>query len=192
MEELFLFMQTLYPLSDDLRNHLVRTVKVKDFRRGDYLLKQGRIPEYVYFIKRGLVRSYYINVDFSEVSLRFAKPGDVIYSVTPTILTQYAGIEIMQALEETEVYYVSYTELHYIYKQYPEFNYVGRVLAEHNIASLVIRLYILQLPTAVQRYQTVMDKFPELVQQVPLKYLASYLGITEQSLSRIRNSKRNN
>ena len=152
------------------------------------LLAQDQICKNIYFVSRGLVRCYYL-LDATEVSSWFMKEGDVIVSVE-SFYTQQPSNEIMQALEECELYYISYDELQYVYKHYPEFNFIGRVLIEGYYMLSERRLFSLRMQKASERYRYLLDYHPELILRVPSKFLASYLGITEETLSRIRSGKK--
>jgi CRP-like cAMP-binding protein len=99
------------------------------------------------------------------------KENDVIFSVE-SFLNQTPSYENIQTLEDSVLYYIEYTELQYLYNQCPEFNFIGRVVTE--------------------KYNFIMNHFPQIILRVPSKYIASYLGITEETLSRIRAFKMNN
>ena len=116
------------------------------------------------------------------------KENDIIISVE-SFFRQTKSIESIQALEETVLYSISYNELQYIYRQFPEFNFIARVLTEKYYTLSEQRLYSIRMQRSHERYQYLLDHFPELIQRVPAKYLASYLGITEETLSRIRSKK---
>lgn len=184
MEQLLQFLESIYPLSDGLKLHLGSIIKAKELQRKDFLLKAGHICKHVCFIKRGLLRCFYIR-DEAEVCSWFMKEGDVIYSVE-SFLLQKTSYESIQALEDTLVYYIDYTELQHIYRTYAEFNFIGRVLTEKYYALSEQRLYSLRMQRGLERYEYMVNNFPELTKRIPLKHLASYLGMTEVWLSKVR------
>ncbi len=116
------------------------------------------------------------------------KEGDVIISVE-SFFNQIPSHENIQALEDSILYYIEYNELQFLYHEHPEFNFVGRKLVEKYYQLSEKRLLSLRMQKAAQRYSFVMDNFPQIIQRVPSKYIASYLGITEETLSRIRGMK---
>jgi CRP-like cAMP-binding protein len=188
MEQLLAYLQSIHPLSTDLVAYLGTVLKTKKLAKREMLLGEQQICKNIYFVSRGLVRCYYL-LDATEVSSWFMKEGDVIVSVE-SFYTQKPSDEIMQALEECELYYISYDELQYVYKHYPEFNFIGRVLIEKYYILSERRLFSLRMQKASERYRYLLDYHPELILRVPSKFLASYLGITEETLSRIRSGKK--
>ena len=184
MEKLLNLLSQVHPLSDELKNHLAETVIVKTLKRKDYLLRAGHISSQVCFIESGLLRCFYEKGDI-DISSWFMKEGDVIYSVESFIL-QKPSYESIQALEDTEVYYITYHDLQSIYKKYLEFNYIGRVLTEKYYTLSEQRLYAMRMQRSSERYIHLLENSPELVKRVPSKYLASYLGITDVTLSNIK------
>ena len=99
---------------------------------------------------------------------------------------QVKSHESIQAIEDTTVLYIDYPELQDIYHRFPEFNFTGRVLTEKYYTLSEQRLKSLRLQRAHDRYGYLLEDHPELIQRVPSKYIASYLGITLETLSRIR------
>jgi len=87
------------------------------------------------------------------------------------------------------VHYISYGELRLIYKNFPEFNFTGRVLTEAYYVLSEQRLFALRMQKSSEKYHHLSETSPELIQRIPSRYIASYLGITEETLSRIRSKK---
>ncbi len=187
MEKLLLYLNTIYPLSAGLIEHLQSILKVRELPKKSYLLKQGSVCANISFIEKGLLRCFY-NKDDKEVCTWFMKEGDVIISVE-SFFKQSVGYENIQALEECVLYYINYNELQYIYRQFAEFNFIARVLTEQYYTLSEQRLYSIRMQRGYERYQYLIDRFPELVQRVPSKFIASYLGVTEETLSRVRSRK---
>jgi CRP-like cAMP-binding protein len=162
--------------------HLSKILKSKRYSKKDFLLKAGHISDKIFFIERGLVRCFYDKSE-KEVCSWFMKENDCIISVE-SFFQQKESYENIQALEETDAYFIEYNELQFIYQNFPEFNFIGRVLTEKYYALSEQRLYSLRMQNASERYRFLMENYPELIQRVPSKYLASYLGISEETLSR--------
>jgi CRP/FNR family transcriptional regulator, anaerobic regulatory protein len=174
-------------MSDGLKQHLATTLKEKQLPRKDYLLKAGQVSRKICFIAKGLLRCFYIK-DEQEVSSWFMKEGDVIVSVE-SFFSQEESYESIQALEDCLLYYITYDELQYLYRHFPEFNFIGRVLLEKYYKLSEQRLYSLRMQRSQERYEYLLENHREMVLRVPAKYLASYLGITEQYLSMLKGAR---
>jgi len=188
MEELLENLNSIYPLSKELVQHLSTILKVLELSKKDYLLKAGRVCENVYFIKKGLVRCFYVKDDL-EVCSWFMKEGDVIFSVK-SFYTQTPSYESIQILEDSIFYYISYKELQHIYNTFLEFNYIRGVLTERYYLLSEERSYSIRMQRAYERYQYLKNNHNELLRRVSSRYIASYIGITEETLSRIRSGKK--
>lgn len=187
MEKLLLYLESIYPLSDGLKQHLASILKVKELPRRTYLLKAGHVCRNIYFIDSGLLRCFYLKDDH-EVSSWFMKEGNVIISIE-SFYEQRQSYESIQALEDSVLYYIEYTELQNIYRNFLEFNFTARVLTERYYTLWAQQLYGLRMQQAHERYAWLLENFPELVLRVPAKYIASYLGISEVTLSNIKGKK---
>jgi CRP-like cAMP-binding protein len=186
MEELLCYLQSIYPLSPALQEHLKTVVKAKTVHKKEYLLKAGKISRNLCFIQKGLLRAFYVK-DNSEVSAWFMSDGDFIVSIE-SFYEQKESYESIQALEDTDLYYLDYTELEYIYQTFLEFNYIGRVLTIKYLTLWTKQLFSIRNQSAEERYLWLMANRPEIVLRVPAKYIASYLDITEVTLSLIKNN----
>jgi hypothetical protein len=113
------------------------------------------------------------------------KEGDLIVSIESFFLQQ-PSYECIQALEDGELFYVDYSELQHIYQAFPEFNFIGRVLTEKYYILWARQIYGLRMQNARERYDWLLQHHPELILRVPSKYLASWLGINEVTLSRLK------
>jgi CRP/FNR family transcriptional regulator, anaerobic regulatory protein len=184
MDTLLQFLHSVYPLSDSLEEYLRNNLKARNLKKKDYLLKKGHVCNDICFIGKGLLRCYYL-IEDKEVSSWFMKEGDVIVSVE-SFFKQTPSYEFIQALEDSTIYYITCNELQFIYRNFAEFNFIGRVLLEHYYTLSEQRLYAMRMQRSYDRYAYLMKFHTELIQRVPSKYLASYLGITEVTLSNIK------
>jgi CRP-like cAMP-binding protein len=187
VEDLLQYINSIYPLSDPLREHLVSKLKRREIPKKEYLLKAGHVCRNICFINRGIFRCFQTHNNI-EVSSWFMKEGDLIISVE-SFYKQKQSNESIQALEDCVVYYLEYAELQYLYRNFLEFNFIARVLTEHYYTLSEQRLYSLRMQRAPDRYAFLMEFFPEYIQRVPSKYIASYLSVTVETLSRIRSGK---
>lgn len=187
MEALIQSLNFIHPMSQGLMDCLKTTLKEKTIVKRDYLLKAGRVAGNIYFISTGLLRCYYMKEDV-PVSTWFMKEDDICISVE-SFFQQKPSHDFIQALEHTVMYYISYDELQHIYLSFPEFNFISRVITEKYYRLSEERLFMLRMQSGKERYENLLNHYPDLVRRVPQKYLASYLDLTEVSLSKIRGRK---
>lgn len=185
MDKVFGFLNAIYPLPPELSVHLSQILKTREFPRKEFLLKAGHVSRHIYLIEKGLVRCYYM-LGEKDISAWFMKEGDVVVSVN-SFFGQVPSEENIQALENTLVYYISYDELEETYRNYLSFNVNGRKILTHYYRLSEQRAISMRSMKAKERYKYLLMHHPELLQRVPRKYIASYLGVTEATLSNINN-----
>ena len=184
MNEILQFLQSINSLSPQLIEYLSRTLKYRELSKKEYLLKAGHISRNVCFIQQGLLRAFYTKGD-KEVTSWFMKEGDISVSIE-SFYDQIVSYENIQALEDCVLYYLDHKELEYIYREFQEFNYIGRVLTIKYHKLWVKQLYSIRMQSACDRYRWLLENHPDLLIRVPAKYIASYLDITDVTLSMIK------
>ncbi|CAN5295143.1 cyclic nucleotide-binding domain-containing protein [soil metagenome] len=185
MNELLQFLKSIYPFSDELEQFLRKNLHVKVLKRNELLLKAGTVCKNVYFIKTGAFRSFYYNDEGQETNTWFMKEGDVILSVE-SFFRQKLSTESIISIEGSEVHFIDYDTLQLLYRNFLEFNVISRVLLEHYYILSEQRLYAVRLKTAREKYHWLMQNFPEMILRIPSKYLASYLGMSAETFSRVK------
>jgi len=185
MEQVFQLLDAVQPVSSQLREHLEKILRQKKLSKRAYLLHAGEVCRNIYFINKGMLRCYYLKDDGREISCWFMKEGDIAISIE-SFYTQTAGYEYLQALEATELWYISYQELQTIYQAFPDFNFTGRILTQQYHRLWAQQLFAIRMQSAKERYQWLLDFHPELALRVPTKYIATYLDIAEVTLSKIK------
>lgn len=176
------------PLSEELTNHLMHIIQHRVLHKGEFLLKAGEISSHVFFIDQGLLRCYYQKGEL-EVSSWFMKDGDVIFSVESFYLRK-PSYEWIHALEDCELYYITYDQLYYIFHHFPEFNFTARELTQHYYILWTQLLYALRMKSAKEKYSWLLERFPDFILRIPAKYISSWLGITEQHFSFVKSRRR--
>ncbi|MEM1118897.1 MAG: Crp/Fnr family transcriptional regulator [Bacteroidota bacterium] len=165
---------------EDIRPYL-STRKIVE---GDYFLKHGKICQEIGFIEKGLVRLYYLN-DGKEVTNCFCKEHTLTTSYS-SLVTQKEGDIAIQAIEPTSLIVFSYHALQKLYEKNLFWQQLGRLAAEHELITVECHNRFLKDLSATDRYKQILAEDPELLQRVPLNYLATYLQIAPETLSRIR------
>ena len=184
MEALLQRLQTIYPLSEQCLQAIRGLMRREELPARHELLAPGQVAGRIYFIESGLARGYYLH-EGREANTWFMREGDFIISIV-SFLTRTASQEFIELLEPSVLHSVSHAQLQQLYLAFAEFNYVGRVLTEHYYVLSEQRTQQLRLLRAEQRYAQLLQTFPEVLQRVSLKHLASYLGVTPETISRIR------
>ncbi len=142
------------------------------------------IEQSLYFLEEGTVR-YYVEGAEKEITFDFAFPGFFFCAFTSFLTGEPVKYSI-QALSDCSVYFVNKQALEALYQKDPKAVWMGKWAAEQQFIKKSAREFSLLTQTAEERYQALLQSQPVLLQQIPLKYLASYIGITPQALSRIR------
>jgi len=184
------YFNSITPLPPELIDDIIKYAVIKEYKKNEFILKAGKVSNYTSWIVKGLVRSYYIK-DIEDITTKFLWDGAPITSVY-SYYSRKPGNENIVALEDTTLASLHYDHMQYLYKTYPAFNVIGRVITEQYLYMLEIEVYNLRKQKAEDRYQFIVKHFPHLLQRVPLKYLATYLGINLETLSRIRGKARQN
>jgi len=184
MTRLIQYLDSIHPLSGELREHLYAVLQVTDLKKKERLLRPGQVCSSIYFVEKGLFRCSYIE-HFKEVCVWFMKENDVIVSVS-SFFRQKPSYQSIHAMEDGRVYSITYEELQEIYRIYPEFNFIGRVLAEKYYDLSEERFYLQRMRRAGDRYAAFCKRYSETIDRIPATYIASYLGITLETLIRIK------
>lgn len=184
------YFNSITPLPTELVDDIIKYAVIKEYKKNEFILKAGKVSNYTSWIVKGLTRSYYIK-DIEDITTKFLWDGAPITSVY-SYYSRKPGNENIVALEDTTLASLHYDHMQYLYKTYPAFNVIGRVITEQYLYMLEIEVYNLRKQKAEDRYQFIVKHFPHLLQRVPLKYLATYLGINLETLSRIRGKARQN
>lgn len=185
--ELNKFINEYVQLPADVLNDIVSKFKSKKIKKNELVLMEGETCKDLIFVQNGCLRLYYIQEDV-EVSVWFAlkhSSAIEIYSFISETPSNY----FLQAIEETEILYLPKTELNKLYETHPKMQEMMRKFWEDVILHLLERFTALQRDSAEKRYLDLMEK-PELLQSIPQKYLASFIGVTPTSLSRIKKNIR--
>jgi len=188
MNALFAYFTSLGPVPEELLDYLTEVGRMERFARKSYLLKAGQVCRYLYFVEYGLLRCSYCR-GTKEISSGFAREGELCMGAE-SFFSQQIGYENIEVIENCMVCYIGYADLQCIYRDFPAFNAGARILMEKCIVCTLQRFAALWMQGARDRYEWFLSRFPELDRRVPAKYLASYLGMTEVTLSIIKKGKK--
>ena len=188
MEDLLKLLNRDKPVPAELLLFFIKNMKRIEVKKKDLLLEIGQVSGKVYFIEKGLFRGYVVDRG-SVYSIWFMKEGDLMFGVN-SFYTQTPSEEGIEALEDCIVYSLDYKDLMWAYENYMSFNFNGRKLTEHYYMKTWPDMKGLRKVTATERLRHFEKTHPELVNRIPLNHMASFLGITAETLSRIRRGKK--
>ncbi len=171
------------PISKDTEELLTPYIQYCNKYKGDHLLKKGQINGGVYILEKGILRFYYEN-NKKEITTWFCSENMVAFS--SSFFFHIPSFENIQVLENSSVYYIAGDTLNKLYKENEQINTIGRKLSEEYCLEFEHRVASLQTQTALERYEYLMKQSPEIFQRVALGYIASYLAVSQETLSRIR------
>jgi CRP-like cAMP-binding protein len=185
MVSLFQLLREIHPLSEGFRDCLEDSLKPKHLSKKGYLLKSGSICRNIYFIEKGLLRTYYRKND-TEISCAFYKENAFCVS-SDSFFNQTPSGETIQALEDCSLLAITYDDFMHMSKKFHEVNIITWMLLERCLAFKDRRLSAMWMQSGKERYKWLNEHLPDLGQRVHDKLIASFLGITAGRLSTIRN-----
>ena len=173
-----------HPLSEGVKNYFRKHSYSCSFRKGKLLLKAGEICEHIYFIQKGAVRGY-IKEGTKDITTWITAENEVVSSISSLDIRQPA-VENIQAIENCELLALTYNDFQNLYIRFPEFNIVARKILQKYYQDAEGRAFIARLTKAENKYRLFITRYGHLANRIPLKYIASFLGITLETLSRVR------
>lgn len=174
------------PVSIELKNRLETICQTQNFPKNHFLHKPNRVCLNTYFINKGLIRIYYLKNE-KEITDNFSAENEWITSIY-SFLQNIPDHFHIQTLEETELVSISLNDLESCFKDFPEMERFGRMLISKYFLEQSERIISLQFNSAKERYQFFERTSKNKLSRVPLGMLASYLGMTQETLSRVRSS----
>jgi CRP-like cAMP-binding protein len=178
------FLQRFEQLPQEVAEHIESLTIRKELPRKTLLLKSGSTCDYLYYIGKGLARNFYKAKD-KEYTTDIAIDGKLITSFA-SFTSRKPSNENIELLEDSVLYGISYSDLQLLYRTYPIMERIGRIIAEHHYNSLAAHTYLLKFSSSAERYEHLFTSRLELVKRAPIGIIASYLGMTIETLSRIR------
>lgn len=185
MESFKLFLKSIVPLSDQEFEKYSQYFKTRTLARNSYFAEIGKTSHEAAFIKKGLLRTYYINEKSEEVTSCFCAENNLTASYKSFISQQHSELSI-QAVEDTELITISYNDLQNLYQKSPLWQNIGRTIAERQYMVMEQYASVLCNETAKEKYMRMLKEQPAVVNKTSVNDIASYLGITRRTLSRIR------
>jgi len=157
----------------------------KELKKNDFLFKEGRVCNEYFFLDNGFIRAFAFDTSGNDVTTSFYSANQVVFEVS-SFFNRTVSRENYQAIVDCNGWYITYDQLNHLFHAMHEFRDFGRSILVKGFSSLKSRMLSMITETAEQRYDALLKTNPEIFQHAALKHIASYLGITDTSLSRIR------
>lgn len=177
-------IQNLIELNQSEKDIVTSLFKEKVYKKGDFFLEEGEICKKVGFITKGLMR-YYINHDGEEKTYAFSQENQYACNYE-SFLPQNPSSKIIQALEDSDVLVISYSDLQILYEKVRNGERYGRIAIETVFLQMLKDIHSLYTESPQIRYERFLNNHPDLQQRISQYHIASFVGVKPQSLSRIR------
>lgn len=184
MQRLFEQLETLGPLSFESKEALAGIVERRHLPKGHLLLHAGTVCSHLWFIEKGLTRQFYYK-DGKDVTDWICLEN----TFTTSVLSLFTGVpdrHSIELLEDSIIIDLPYYRLEKLFPKYHDLDFLARLWGNHGMVQLQLRLDDLHFSTASERYAKLIETSPTIIQRVPLGIIASFLGVTQETLSRIR------
>lgn len=182
--ELLDFINSSLRIKPETALSILKYLQREELPKNYSLHQAGKTCNRVYFIQKGLARMYYFK-DEKDVTCWFANENNLLTAID-SFFSQKPSRYNIELLEDSILLSVSYNDLENLFDEYPEVERLARLFAYNTILQLADRIDAIQFSSANERYHLLAQKYPEVLRRAPLGYIASYLGITQETLSRIR------
>ena len=179
------FIQHILPIADNVVNLIVKDFEKVTFNKSDFLLKEGQVCNDFLFLETGFLRAFTFDTEANEITTNFYRQNSIVFEVA-SYFKRTPTQENIQALTDCCCWKINYDQFQSLFHSIQEFREFGRTNLVNGFIALKERTMSMINSTAEERYEHLINTRPDIFQNVPLKYIASYLGITDTSLSRIR------
>jgi len=185
-QPLLQFIAGTVKLSTATEKLLSSKLTIEQFEKGDLILQQDKVCKNLKFVISGVYRVYQLNEGKEITSYFNYKERNPFVASFISLLTENPSTEIIECIVSGKLITIPYQDWTNLYQISHELTTFGRKMAEYNYVLAIERIESLQYQSATDRYQIFLRHYPSLLNQIPHHYIASYLGITPESLSRIR------
>lgn len=184
MQQLFQHLEGFYKLSLEAREALEECFEELTLAKGTFVVSEGNICRHMYFLQKGALRGFY-NLEGKEITHWFGFENDFITSFH-SFITGEPAVENLQLIEGGILYAISKETITSLFNKHHEIERLVRIVYEKYYIRLEERYVNAQFKTASQRYEDLLLRTPHIIERVSLGQISSYLGISQETLSRIR------
>lgn len=185
MNKLKEFLQTISPISDEEFDNSKHSFLEVHLKKGDFFVQQGKISRQIAYINKGALRTFYLNNKAEEITSCFCTENNLTTSYKSFILQEPSLLSI-QALEYTVLFVIEYDKLQKLYSTSIAWQNIGRRIAEKEYFIMEQYASVLNNESAKEKYLRLLNEQPAVLQKASVEDIATYLGVTRRTLSRIR------
>lgn len=179
------FLQTISPITDQEFADTIPFFTKQILKRNDFFVTLDMVCRHVAFVEKGTLRVFYLNDKAEEVTSCFCIEEHLTTSYKSFILQEPSKL-LIQAIEDTELLTINYINLYKLYATYSSWQTIGRAITEHEYLNMEKYASVLNNETAKEKYMRLLKEQPTVIQKANVEHIASYLGVTRRTLSRIR------
>ncbi|MDR9458416.1 MAG: Crp/Fnr family transcriptional regulator [Salegentibacter sp.] len=186
-----LYIQSIVPFPSEELEDIISYFEKETVQKNTPLIKEGQVCSKLYLVEKGVGRSFYLKEDGKEITQWFFVEGQFMSSIE-SFFQQNPSLYYLEMLEDSVVYSITRENLDLLFARYHNMEKLGRLLSTEMLTRVVNKLNAIQFQTARERYDYMLNEYPDIVNRVALGYIASYLGMTQETLSRIRKAETRN
>ncbi|TPN86133.1 Crp/Fnr family transcriptional regulator [Aquimarina algicola] len=184
-ESLVNFILSVVEISKDDAQEIANSFHSIEIKEKDFLLKKNQISDDYLYLESGLMRIYLHDLEGEEITIDFFTENNIVFEIT-SFFNRVRSEAYIQAITKCAGFRISYEELNTLFHHKPAFRDFGRAILVKEFIASQQRNYGMINRTSKERYQNLLITKPQIVKYAPLKYIASYLGVTDSTLSRLR------
>ncbi len=175
-------------LNKDEKNHFISLLKQKEINKKEFVLREGQLCKNISYVISGTLRAYYLDKDGKESTIMFAI-SDWWITDMPCYINEQPAIIFIEAIENSSIFQLQKKDLDKLYTEIPKFERFFRIMMQNAYIREQLRVMQNLSLSAEERYRNFLAKYPQIVEQVTQKQIASYLGITPEFLSSLKGHK---
>lgn len=185
MDKFKQFLKNIAPITDSEFTDTISFFTEQNLQKGDFFVKQDKVCQHIGFILKGTIRIYYFNNNDEETTYGFCQENCLTTSFKSFIF-QVPSQLTLEAIEETVLLKIDFESLNLLYKKYPIWQNIGRIITQNEFLNMEKYASVLNNETAKEKYLRLLQEQPTIIQKATVEDIASYLGVTRRTLSRIR------
>ncbi|AUP80501.1 Crp/Fnr family transcriptional regulator [Flavivirga eckloniae] len=182
------FIRQIIPINEAEAKQIANAFHLVKIKKDEFLLKEHQISDDYLYLQEGLMRTFLYDLEGNEITTDIFTENNIVFEIT-SFFNRVKSEANIQAITDCMGYRISYKELNDLFHNKPAFRDFGRAILVKEFMASKKRNYAMINQTALKRYQELLVSRPEILKHTPLKHIASYLGVTDSTLSRIRKKK---